>query len=69
MVQYARKGMRNVDAVVMTVKHLVSSMQQQAMTYRNDPGSCTHRANIQHENLPFAELLHLALLLPTLHHQ
>lgn len=43
-----------------------TDVQQHARTYRNDPGSCTHGANIQHENLSFAELLYLALLLATL---
>ena len=36
-------------------------------TYCNDPGSCAHRPNIEHEDFSFAQFLYLALLLTTLH--
>ena len=34
--------------------------------HRNDPGARAHRADVQHENLIFAQLLHFALLLSRL---
>ena len=43
------------------------SLQDKETTHRNDSGSCAHGAYIEHENFSFAEFLHLALLLASLH--